>query len=134
MIIGEQAIFHRKTNKKGKPIGKAVLSGFVFDFSAALSSSDAANPDDYQVESITTKRVKKQTRHILHPITSFSVKYSAANDSVTLKFAGKQTLRTGGQITVVGGSPAGVTGLSGAVLSGNHVFSISAGGKKISPE
>ena len=113
IIIGEQPLFHRKTNKKGKPIGKPVLSGFVFDFSQPLNPSSAANSANYQVDTITTKRVKKQTRHILHPITSFSVAYSAANDSVTLTFAGKQTFRTGGQITVVGGSPSGVTGSLG---------------------
>ncbi len=134
VIVNEQPLFHRKTNKNGKPIGKSVLSGFVFDFSGALNSSNAANPANYQVDTITTKRVKKQARHILHPITSFRVTYTAANDSVTLTFAVKQTLRTGGQITVVGGPPAGVTGASGAALAGNDVFTISAGGKKISPE
>ncbi len=134
VIIGEQPLFHRKSNKKGKPIGKSVLSGFVFDFSDALNPSSATTRTDYQVDTITTKRVKKQTRHILHPITSFSVTYSAANDSVTLTFAGKQALRTGGQITVVGGPSAGVTGASGAALAGNNVFTISAGGKTISPE
>ena len=113
VIVSEQPLFHRKTNKKGKPVGSPVLSGFVFDFSDALNPSSATNGANYQVDTITTKRVKKQTRRILHPITSFSVAYSAATDSVTLTFSGKQTFRTGGQITVVGGPPAGVTGASG---------------------
>ena len=134
VIVSEQPLFHRKTNKKGKPIGRSVLSGFVFDFSDALNSSSATIEANYQVDTITTKRVKKQTRRILHPITSFSVAYSAATDSVTLTFTGKQTIRTGGQITVVGGPPAGVTGTSGTGLAGDNVFSVSAGGKKISPE
>ena len=82
---------------------------------------------------MTTKRVRKQTGDILRPITSFSVAYSAATDSATLTFSGKETFRTGGQITVVGGPPAGVTGAS-AALAGNNVFTISAGGKEISPE
>ena len=130
-IIGEQPLFRRKTNKKGKPIGKPVLSGFLFDFSQALNPSSATNNANYQVDTVTTKRVKKQTRHILHPITSFSVAYSAANDSVTLTFAGKQTFRTGGQITVVGGPPSGITGVSGAALAGSKVFTISPRGQSI---
>jgi hypothetical protein len=80
---------------------------------------------------IATKRVKKQTRRILRPITSFSVAYSAANDLVTVTFAGKQTFRTGGQITVVGRLPSGITGVSGAALAGNAVFTISQRGQSI---
>jgi hypothetical protein len=131
VIIGEQPLFRRKTNKKGKPIGKPVLSGFVFDFSDPLDPASAANGGNYQVDTITTKRVKKQTRRILHPITGFSVAYSAANDSVTLTLAGKQTFKTGGQITVVGGPPSGITGDSGAALAGSKVFTISPRGQRI---
>jgi hypothetical protein len=133
LIIGEQAQFHRKTNKKGKPTGKPVLSGFVFDFSGALNPSSATNKSNYQINTITTKRVKKQTHHILHPITSFSVVYSAANDSVTLAFVGKQTFQTGGQITVVGGA-SGITEVSGAALPASKVFAITPRGQSIVPQ
>ena len=133
-ITGEQPLFRRKTNKKGKPTGKPVLSGFLFDFSQALDPSSATNNANYQVDNVTTKRVKKQTRHILKPITSFSVAYSTANDSVTLTFAGKQTFRTGGQVTVVGGSESGITGVSGAGLAGTKVFAISPRGQSIVAE
>ena len=34
VIIGEQAVFKRKLNKKGKPTGKAVLAGFALEFKA----------------------------------------------------------------------------------------------------
>ena len=95
VITGKQTLFSRKTNKKGKPIGKPVLSGFLFDFSEPLDPSSATNNANYQVDTITTKRVKKQTRRILHQLTSFSVSYSAANDSVTLTFAGKPELQDG---------------------------------------
>jgi hypothetical protein len=131
VIIGEQPLFRRKTNHTGKPIGRPVLSAFVFDFSEPLDPTSAASGGNYQIDTVTTKRVKKQTRRILHPITSFSVAYSAANDSVTLTFAGKQTFRTGGQITVVGGPPSGVTGISGAALAGSKVFTISPRGQSI---
>jgi hypothetical protein len=131
LIIGEQSLFRRRTNKKGKPIGNSVLTGFVFDFSEALNPSSATSNTNYQVDTIATKRLKKQTRRIVHPITGFSVAYSVANDSVTLTFAGKQTFRTGGQLTVVGGPPAGVIGVSGAALTGSTVFTISRGGRTI---
>ncbi len=131
VITGEQPVFHRKTNKKGKPIGQPVLSGFLFDFSEALSPTSATSAANYQVDTITTKRVKKQTRRILHPITSFSIAYSAASDSVALTFTVKQTFRTGGQIKVVGGPSFGVTG---ATLSGNVVFTISPEGRRITAQ
>jgi hypothetical protein len=73
----------------------------------------------------------KQTLRILHPITSFSVAYSAANDSATLTFAGKQTFKKGGQITLLGGSESDITGASGAELAGTKVFAISPRGQSI---
>jgi hypothetical protein len=73
----------------------------VFDFSDPLNTSTATNGDNCQVDTITMKQVKHQTRRILHPIASFSVAHSPANDSLTPTFAGKKTFRTGGQIAVV---------------------------------
>jgi hypothetical protein len=131
IITRELPLFHRNTNKKGKPIGMPVLSGFEFDFSQALNPSSATNNANFQIDTVATKRVKKQTQRILHPITGFSVAYSAANDSVTLTFAGKQTFKAGGQISVVGGPPSGVTGVSGVALAGSRVFRISPRGKSI---
>ena len=79
---------------------------------------------------MTTKRVKKVTKRVLHPITKYSTSYNASNNSITLKLRG-QTFKTGGQITVLGGVSRGVTGASGASLTSNQVFTISAGGKTI---
>ncbi len=112
-IISEKPTFVRKTNKKGKPVGKPILAGFTFEFSDALNLSSATKSVNYQVDTITVKRVKKKTQRVLHPITRFSVSYSAADDSVILTFAGKQTFPTRGQITVVSGPSAGVTGSAG---------------------
>ena len=127
MIISEQALIVRKTSKKGKPVGKPVLGGYVFDFSSALDPSSAANSGNYQVDNVVSKRVKKKAVSTLHPITSFNASYS--NDVVTIKFAGKQAFKTGGQITVL----SGVTSPSGAALQGTTVFTISKGGKGITP-
>ena len=130
-ISSEQPVFHRKTNTKGKSVGRPALSGFTFDFSAALNPSSAMRSANYQLDTITTKRVKKKIHRVLHPITSFSVSYSAADDSVTLTFAGKQAFPAGGQITVVSGPTGGVTGAAGAAIVGNNVFTISPGGRSV---
>ena len=106
-------MFQRKTNKKGKATGKPVLTGFAFHFSGALDPGAASNPANYQVDLVTTRKVKKKVQHILHPLSGFTVSYSPASDSVTLTLAGTQTFPTGGQITVVGGPTGGVAGASG---------------------
>ena len=129
MIIGEQAIFQRKLNKKRKPVGKAVLVGYAFEFSSPLDPSSAGNSANYQVDTVTTKRVKKKVERILHPTSGFSVSYNAATGAVMLTLAGKPTFPTGGQITVL----AGVTGISGAELAGSTMFAIAPKGRTIAP-
>ena len=127
MIIGEQALFVRKTNKKGRPVGKPVLAGYEFEFSSPLNPASATNSANYQVDNVTTKRVKKKVERILQPITKFNVSYS--NDAVTIALAGHETFKTGGQITVLNS----LAGASGAALAGTTVFTISKGGKGITP-
>ena len=61
-------MFLRKTNKRGKPVGKRVLAGYTIDFSTKLNASSAGNPGNYQVDSVTTKRVKREVEPALHPI------------------------------------------------------------------
>jgi hypothetical protein len=130
VIVGEKAVFKRATNKKGKPVGKAVLTGFSFNIHDAFDASGAANPVNYQIDSVSTKKVKRKTELVLHPITRFSVDYSAASSDVTIVFRGKETFPTGGRITVL----SGVTGDSGAALIGTTVFTVSKGGKRIEPD
>ena len=124
VIIGEQEIFHRKLNKKGKPTGKAVLTGFTLDYGVPLNSAAA-----YQLDTITIKKVKKQKQTILRPITSFTVSYLAASDEVKITLEATETFPTGGQLTVLGGA----TTAAGGMLTGNAVFTISKGGKSIGP-
>ena len=126
-IIGEQPIFQRKFNKKGKPVGKPALTGYTLDFNTALNASAAANRANFEIATLTTKRVKKTVERILHPIANFTVSYSPTDHSVTLKFAGKQTFPTGGEIMVL----PGVTNASGGTLEGTTVFNIAKGGRKI---
>ena len=129
VVIGEQPIFQRKLNKKGKPIGKAVLSVFALDFSVPLNAASASNTANYQVDTVTTMRVKRKIETILHPIKNFTVSYVAASDAIQIKLGATETFPTGGQITVLGG----LTTASGSTLSGPAVFTVSKGGKSIGP-
>ncbi len=129
VVNGEQPLFQRKLNKKGKPVGKPVLTGFNLYFGVPLNSTAASNSAIYQVDTVTTKKVKKAVQHILHPITNFTATYTAASDAVMIAFTGKETFPTGGQITILGG----LTTASGGTLSGPAVYTISKGGKSIGP-
>jgi hypothetical protein len=117
VIIGEQPIFTRKLNRKHKPVGRPTLSGFRFNFSAAMNPATAGNPADYQVDWTSTKRAKRRLVKILHPVP-FSVQYDAASHSVSLLLGGKQAFARGGQITVIAAPPDGVSGVSGVLLDG----------------
>ena len=128
MVTSEQPVFRRKL-KNGKPVGKAVLTGFTLDFNMSLGAAAASNPRNYQLGIVTTKKVKKQLEHILEPIKSFTVRYTRASDSVTFKLASAQSFPLGGQLRVL----PGVTSASGSVLSGTTVFTITPGGKEIGP-
>jgi hypothetical protein len=129
LIIGEKALFSRKTNSKGKPVGKAILTGFSLTFNAALNSGAAKIPGNYQLDNVTTKKVKKKVTTILKPITKFTVSYVAATDTVDLMLIGTQAFATGGQLTV----ESGVTGATGAPVGGTTVFAISKMGNTITP-
>jgi hypothetical protein len=117
----------RKTNKKGRPVGKRVLAGFEFEFSSPLNPASATNSANYQVDNVIEKRVKKKVERILEPITEFNVSY--INDAVTIVLARRETFKTGGQITILNS----LAGASGAALAGTPVFTISKGGKGITP-
>ncbi len=44
---------------RGKPVDKAALKGLTIDFGIPLNAATASNPANYQVEVVTTKKVKK---------------------------------------------------------------------------
>jgi hypothetical protein len=133
VIIGEQALFTRKL-KHGKPSGPAVLVGYELEFNTALAPGSATNLGNYQLGTIKTKKVKKVTKTTFTPISGLSVAYTASSDSVSLTFSGKQTFKTGGQLTVDGTGSSGIESATGGFLAGNVVFKISPGGKGIVPE
>lgn len=129
--MGEQALFTRKLNKKHRPQGKPVLTGFVLDFSAPMNPATAGNAANYQVEWTSLKRVKHKKMEVLHTVP-FSVNYDPATHSVSLLLRGKQAFAQGGQITVNAAPPDGVSSASGVALDGggqgqagdNGVFTI----------
>jgi hypothetical protein len=129
VVISEQPVFQRKLNKKGKPVGKPVLTGFTLEFNVPLTTAAGSNAANYELDSVSVKKVGRNLDRVLHPIKKFTVSYLPSNNSVTLKLAGTQTFPTGGQITVL----PGVIGDSDGVLSGTTKFTITSGGKKIEP-
>jgi Right handed beta helix region len=129
VVVGQQPDFRQKLNKKGKPVGKAMLTGFTLDFGTPLDATAADDPAHFGVETLSTRKVKKKLEHILHPISGFKVSYDAVGDSVTITLGRPEKFLTGGQVTVLGG----VMSASGGPLSGPTIFAISKGGKSIVP-
>jgi predicted outer membrane repeat protein len=130
LILGVEPVFRRKTNRKGKPVGKPVVTGFLLDFSAPLDPAAASNPANYQIDLVTTKKVRKTVKRFLHPLPNFAVSYTPSELAADLNLGSAQTFPTGGRITVL----AGVTSGSGTVLEGTTEFTISKGGKSVEPE
>ena len=132
-IDGESVVMARKTNKKGKPVGKATLSGFTLQFSTAMNAATAGSSSNYTVESATIKLVKKKKETILKPV-AFSASYNAATNMVTLTLVGKQTFAQGGEITVVY-APGGVDSEQGVALSPDDAeFTIQPKATGVSPD
>ncbi len=126
MVIGDGAIFQRKKNRKGKPVGKPRLTGFTLTFSGPGDPTAAEDRTNYQVDAASRRKGKKGGSVSLLPITGFSVVESAGGDSVQIAFAGIETFPRGGRITV----SAAVIGSAGAPPL---VFTVSPGGKSIQP-
>ncbi len=121
VIIREQPLF--ASTKKGG------LIGFSLTFNSALSSATGNNAGNFQLDTVTTKKVKRKVVTVLKRI-GFRVSYDAAHETVDIAMAGKQTFPTGGQLTV----ESGVTGVTGVPVAGTTVFAISKAGRSITPE
>jgi hypothetical protein len=134
VVVGEQALFRRKLNSHPKAVGKVTLAGFSFSFNEAINSSTAMHAANYQIAYLTTKKVKRKTTEVLHPITSFSAAYDAASESVTLTLAGQEAFALGGQIALVSGRNGGITSALGTALGGATVFTIGRGGRTLTPQ
>ena len=126
-IIGESIVMLKKTNKKGKPVGKAVFEGFNLVFSTAMNPSTAGLAGNYTVDAMTTKRKKKTIVPVFKPVTINKVVYSQSNniDSVSLTLKSATPFAKGGRITIINTLPNGVSSAAGGLLNANDtVFTI----------
>jgi hypothetical protein len=132
-IIGEQVVpVTLKHNKHGKPIGMPKLS-FVFEFSTAMDPASVNNTNNYQLDSVSTKKIKKRVQTVLHSIGIQSATYNASTNSVTLVTSATSTkFPKGGRLTVIG-SPVGIESAAGAFLAENAVFMISPKARSLAP-
>ncbi len=122
----------RKTNKKGKPVGKPMIVGFALEYSTAMNPATAGLATNYQVDATAKKRVKRKEVTLLKPV-AFAAAYDAATHTVTLTIQGKQTFAKGGQVSVHA-SPSGATDTSGVPLDASDTaFTIAPRAKGIAP-
>ena len=133
-IIGESIATFRKTNKKGKPVGKPIFEGFTLEFSIPMNPSTAGGFLNYQVDGMTTKRGKKKTVTVFKPVR-VTANYSESNhiDSVTLSLKNATPFLKGGRITIVNSPPNGVSSAAGGLLDAlsDTVLNISPKAKTI---
>ncbi len=127
-ITGEQVVTYRKTNTKGRPVGKSVFGGFQLTYSTPMNSA-AGSKADYQVLAPITTRINKKKSY--KPV-DFTTSYNAVTNTVTLNLKSKTTFAKGGEITVVYSPPNGVSSAAGVGLDPNYAkFTIQPGAKGI---
>jgi hypothetical protein len=131
-IIGETAAILRKTNRKGKPVGKPVQVVFTLQYSTAMDPTTAGSMGNYVVEAASRKKGKKKAA-TLNPVP-FTASYNAAKNSVTLTLSGKQTFAAGGEIKVIYAPPGGVSSAAGVALDPSDAeFTIAPKAKGVKP-
>jgi hypothetical protein len=113
-------------NKKGKPVGKAVLSGFALQFSRPMSSS-VGNVADYQLDEVRMAAGRSKLAKL--KAVGLTVSYDASSSTVTLDLAGKHAFLQGGVLSV----NTAAASAAGKSLGGSHTFTISPRGKTIAP-
>lgn len=120
----------QKLNKKGKKIGKPVLSGYQITFSEPMDAASLGNSANYVV---AVKKIKKQrNRGKVTVLSRISFRLTnVSTDSVTVSLNGKQTFPQGGQITVSASSPAGIASSSHVFLIHDETLAIAPKGKRI---
>ncbi len=133
-IQSATVVFTQKTNPKThKKIGKPVMTGYQFTFNTAMNPATTGSSANYQVQTyayVSVKVGKKfQKKLELQPPIGITVNYQPSSDAVEL-LTGKQAFKYGGQITLIG---TGISSAGGALLGNNVLYSISKGGRSITP-
>ena len=127
VIVGEVPLFRRKLNKKGKPTGKAVLAGFTLDFGVPLNPAAAGNAANYQIDTVTKKKVQEgepddsASDHELHGLVSPGERRRPDHAWVHRDVPDRGSDH----------GPGRPDDRLGGTLTGNAVFTISKGGKSI---
>ena len=117
-ITDEHVLMSRKTDKKGKPVGRAVLQGFVLDFSTAMNPATAGSAANYTVAALPIRRGRKKSAPTLIPV-AFTASYDPVKHSITLNIPARPTFAKGGEITVIYSPPNGVSSVDGVPLDRN---------------
>jgi hypothetical protein len=114
-IVKEQVIFTQKRNKKNKPVGKPVISGFSFQYSGSMGRT-ARVAGNYEVEYLV--KAAKRNKAPVYRSINFAVSYDDSSNTVTLATnVPQKEFAKGGEITIVGVSPDGVSSTLGALLN-----------------
>jgi hypothetical protein len=105
--------------------GKRALS-LGLKFSTAMDPSSVTNTNNYQLDWVSTRRVKRKLETLLHPVAIESATYHASIDAVVLLTgAPMSTFAKGGQLTVINSPPDGLDSTTGTFLGGRTVLTIS---------
>jgi len=143
IISFQLVLFTQKRNKRGRPVGRPIPTGFEFGFNRAMNPATAGNPANYAITTYVQvrKRVGRRTVKVLQlqPVR-FSVSFDSSNNTVKLLLAGRQTFSRGGQITLVATPRGGIDSIGGGFLDGNGdgvggdnaVFNISVNARRLS--
>ena len=130
-ISSDAVVISQKRNKKGKKVGKPVISGYLITFNTTMNQGTLGMSANYVLDTVViTKRTKKKpSQTVLTPI-AFSVTIVSTN-SVTLSPSGTPFSKKAGMITLEASS-LGFESAAGAFLASNVAFNIARGGKSIS--
>jgi hypothetical protein len=122
-------VFTQKKNKKGKPVGKKILSGYLITFSTAMNQGTLGSSGNYVMDTVVSaKKTKKKPSTTKVTPVRFSVT-SVTSNSVTLTPAGTPFSKKAGGISI--SAPSGVESAAGAFLGSTVIYNIAKGGKSI---
>lgn len=126
---GRTTCLPAQAQQEAQALRQASPDRFHARFGTSLDAAAATNAANYEVATVTIKRIKGKKQKFLHPIANFALSYTAGSDAVEITLGSKQTFPTGGQITVLGS----LTTVAGDALTSTAAFSIAKGGKSVVP-
>jgi streptogramin lyase len=128
-IVLEHVTDTQKLNKKAKPSGKPVFTGFSLQYSTAMNAATAGLASNYQVVAETVRKVKRKNVIGYKPV-NFTVSYTPTTDSVSINLSSPKPFTKGGRIVI-----SGVTTQAGVSLdSSDTMLSILPKAKRITLE